>query len=279
MPVPKKRSGHQAARLDHAWCARMVKLALHGSQPRRIVRLEDGRGLALVIKKTGAAHWRQRLVIRGTGKRVEGGHGPFSFVGLSKARTPANEAFALACEGKNPFPGSPDRGTVNEPSVADAVRAYQARRVQAGRVKQSGADDKFKIFERHAKPIADRPVSGADLGRSGGAFGADRDRHRSTDRSRVDACSRGMGEGWGLTGEAAFTKADLEAKLPSRKRENDHQPALPWQRIGEAWRVLSEPTTPASRRNAATLRLIVLTAARPRLCLPALRHGGRAVPL
>ena len=208
--MPKKRSGHQAARLDHARCARMVKLALHGNQPRSVVRLEDGRGLALVVKKTGAAHWRQRLVIRGTdGKRVEGGHGPFPFIGLSKARTLANEAFALAYEGKNPFPGSRDRGAANEPTVADAVRAYQARRVQAGRVKQSGADDKFKIFERHAGPIADRPVSSLSLPEAAALLeGIEADSAARIVRELLLAAVA-WARSEGLANGNAFTKADL----------------------------------------------------------------------
>ena len=266
-PPRKKHSGHQAARLDPTLCRRMWKLAVAGNQARDAIKLEDGRGLRLYIKKSGSAQWKQRVTIRGTGKRVEGGHGSYPFVSLSTARTKANEAYTLAMEGKNPFPGSRDAGV--KTTVADAVRAYQARRVQAGRVKRSGADDKFKIFERHAGPIADRPVSTLTLAEAAALLeGIEADSAARIVRELLLA-AMAWAKAEGLANGNAFTKADLEAKLPSRRRNTENQPAMPWRMIGEAWRLLTAPTTRAARRNAATLRLIVLAACRPREALDA----------
>ena len=176
----QKRSGHQTARLSDPQIKQAIRETDRDGK-RRV--LTDGRGLDLVIMPgvSGAlARWRQRIMIAGSRTRPEGGHGTYPFVGLSTARSKANAAYALARAGKDPFPKSRDS---KQPSVAGAVRAYQARRVQAGRVKREGAADKFKIFERHAKPIADRPISALTLNETAALL----DRIKINTATRVDA--------------------------------------------------------------------------------------------
>ena len=261
----RKRSGHQTARLSDPQCKRAIREAMSEGQ-RRV--LTDGRGLELVIDSGGSARWRQRIMIAGRRppRRPEGGHGKYPLVGLSGARGKANAAYALAREGKNPFPKSRHFEGRDGATVADCVRAMFVRRMEAGKIRRGSDEPAVKLaqFAKHCPTLAATLISEATTEQAIAALKPLQCRADINRRVRdMLAGAGGYAAAEGFCEANPFIKNILADHLPVPRRSNNHQPALPWSKIGDALATMQAVmATPDHRRDVTTITLIILTGCR-----------------
>lgn len=265
-----RRPGRKAKGKAHPFMAltdAVCRKAMRDARPGDVtLKLNDGNGLMLIVEPTGAARWGQRLTIRGTGKRVTGGHGPYPNIPLRDARRLAVEAWHEARAGRNPFPKSAHYAErhAGGPSVADAVEAMIAEKVRAGRIKATS--DKpvkhLRAFRKHMPTVATLPIATATTDNAAADL-------RTIASPTIAKTMRELLQAAGAWAVAnkhrdgnPFTTATLNAVVTPMKTETTHRAAVPFMLIGEA--IATVEASRMNERDKACLKLIVLTGCRMR---------------
>jgi len=94
--------------------------------PKKPGRYADGNGLYLLVEKTGARRWMQRITIGG--RRRDIGLGGYPAVGLVTAREAAATNRALAREGGDPIAKRREAKKVQPIFSVVAIQVHEARK-------------------------------------------------------------------------------------------------------------------------------------------------------
>ena len=92
-------------------------------------RIGDGRGLYLMVRKSGSKSWVQRVTV--DGRRTDIGLGGFPDVPLALARRKSEEIRAAIAEGRDPLAERRQPGVPTFPPGRDAVHRGQVARMAA----------------------------------------------------------------------------------------------------------------------------------------------------
>ena len=212
---------------------------------------DGGAGLSLLVKRTGARSWVQRLTVRG--RRVDRGLGGYPFVSLAQAREWAVENWLTAKRGGDPFRESRRAAML---SLGDCARLA----FDASPLKGRNQAARESAMARHCGPLLGQPVDAigrpeivallAPLTESRPVLG------RQIRGWLAAAFAQAMAKGL-----IASNPADgLAAVLPKRQTV-EHRSALPYGEIGAALARLD--ASAASPSVKGLIRFQCATAVRP----------------
>lgn len=229
-------------------------------------KLNDGGGLVLHVRESGAKSWT--FVYRFDGKRPEVGLGSWPEVTLSDARAKAGEARKWLSQ----TPKRDPRAEWKKKAVAAAPPqacprfgefALQFIRDRARGWKHRDSEKQWRnSLKLHARPIWKRPVDAitpadvlACLKPIWYEIPTTAERVRNRIELILDAArAEGLREGY----NPATWKGNLQASLPRRKRTETHYPALELSDLPDFWKHLEAQ----SKVSARCLQFLILTATR-----------------
>ena len=234
------------SRLTLPKCKALQKPGTHG----------DGGGLYLLVKRTGAKSWTQRITIRG--KRRELGLGGFPAVSLAKARALAALNRATVAEGGDPL-AEKRRGKA--PTFRDAAADVHRANLPRWRSRKHAADW-WATLERHAfARLGDLPVdaiSRFDVLEVLTPIWTTRPETARRVRQRIRTVMQ-----WALArGHAEHNPAGevIDGALPTMPKIKAHLRALPYAEVPQA--LTAVDASPSSLVTRSCFRFLVLTAVR-----------------
>ncbi len=218
-------------------------------------RYPDGNGLYLVVDKSGAKRWMQRIVIHG--RRHDLGLGSASLVGLGEAREQALENRKLARAGGDPLTlkKRPTVLTFEEASKeVIELNAPTWRSHKHG--KQWLATLTQYVFPHFGKKRLDL-ISSADVLAALSPIWTSRPETARRVNQRIKiVLAWGKGQGWRLDNPAE----DITKSLPKHDRRQKHREALPYDEVSGAIKAVWD--SDAGLATKLAFEFLVLTATR-----------------
>ena len=219
-------------------------------------KYSDGNGLILVVGKTGAKNWFQRLTIEG--KRRDIGLGSFKDIGLKEARAKALKNIQLVKQGIDP---RNNKGLSGTPTFAQLVKEYVKLHRQSWRSTKHASQWETSLSDHVYESLGDIPISDITTANILDCIMPIWYTKHETAKRVVQRISKVMqlaiGKGYRNDNPAGET---LKAILPKVKREIQHQRSIHYSNVPAAIKqvqsCLSHPIT------KLCFEFLVLTATR-----------------
>ena len=219
-------------------------------------RIGDGRGLYLMVRKSGSKSWVQRVTV--DGRRTDIGLGGFPDVPLALARRKSEEIRAAIAEGRDPLA---ERRQPGVPTFRQAATQYIEDKSLEWRRPQQ-ARDWNKALSSHAFPAfgntrVDRVTRGSVLAVLRPLWST-----RPAQARKLRQRIRAVFAAAQAHGHLDLNPAGevIDAALPKIPAVKDHFEAIPYQGVAAALRQIA--ASGASTASKLCFRFLVLTAAR-----------------